>query len=54
VFQLAWHQHGGSGLSISMGDALDLAVADRNWLNERIGVEREREARALERAAKRK
>ena len=54
VFQLAWHQHGGSGLAVSMGDALDLAVADRDWLNERIGVEREREARALERAAKRK
>ena len=54
MFQLAWHPHGGSGLAISMGDALDLAVGDRDWLNERIGIQREREAQALERAAKRK
>jgi hypothetical protein len=54
MFQLSWHQHGGSGLAISFGDALDLSVRDRDWLNERIGAEREREAHALERAAKRK
>jgi hypothetical protein len=52
VFQLAWHQHGGSGLAISYGDALDLTVADRDWLSERIGTQREREANAIERAAK--
>jgi hypothetical protein len=52
VFQLAWHQHGGSGLAVTYRDALDLPVADRDWLLERIGVQREREAQALERAAK--
>ena len=54
MFQLAWHQHGGSGLAISFGDAMELAVADRDWLNERIGTQREREADAIQRAAKRR
>ena len=52
MFQLAWHQHGGSGLGVGLGDVLDLLVCDRDWLLERVGVQREREAQALERAAK--
>jgi hypothetical protein len=52
VFQLAWHQHGGSGLAITLSDVLELPGCERDWLLERVGVQREREAEALERAAK--
>lgn len=54
LFHLCWHQHGGSGLVLSVGDALALPVGDRDWLLERIGEQRTREARELEKAAKRK
>ena len=54
VFQLCWRQHGGSGLGITVGEALDLPVGDRDWLLERIGAQRSREARELEKAARRK
>jgi hypothetical protein len=53
VFQLAWHQHGGSGLGISWREALEMTTADRDWLLERIGAQREREAREIEKAARR-
>jgi hypothetical protein len=52
LFQLCWHQHGGSGLSLTLGDALELPISDRDWLLERIGEQRSREARELEKAAK--
>jgi hypothetical protein len=52
MFSLCWHQHGGSGLGITVGEALDLAVGDRDWLLERVGDERQKEARQLERAAR--
>jgi hypothetical protein len=52
MFQLCWQQHGGSGLAMSFGHALDLSVQDRDWLLERIGEQRSREARALEAAAR--
>ncbi len=54
VFQLCWRQHGGSGLGITVGEALDLPVGDRDWLLDRIGTQRSREARELEKAAKRR
>ena len=54
LFQLCWRQHGGSGLSISMTEALELSAADRDWYLERIGEQRGREARAIEQAAKRR
>ena len=54
VFQLCWRQHGGSGLGITVGEALELPVGDRDWLLERIGTQRSREARELENAARRK
>jgi hypothetical protein len=54
VFQLTWTQHGGSGLGANLGDVLDLSVADRNWLLERVSEQRTREARALEAATKRR
>ena len=52
VFQLCWIQHGGSGLGLSLEEALELLVRDRDWLLERIGTQRSREAREIERAAK--
>ena len=54
LFHLCWQQHGGSGLVLSLGDALELPVGDRDWLLERIGEQRTREARELEKAAKRR
>jgi hypothetical protein len=53
MFQICWQQHGGSGLSLTFGDALDLRVQDRDWLLERIAGQRQREARELARAARR-
>jgi hypothetical protein len=54
MFQLCWHQHGGSGLSLTLSDALDLAVQDRNWLIERIGSQRSREANELGKATRKR
>jgi len=52
VFQLCWHQHGGSGLALDVGTALEMHTSDRDWLLERIGEQRSREARELEKAAR--
>ena len=54
LFQLCWQQHGGSGLTVSLHDALELPTADRDWLLERIGQQRTREARELEKASRRR
>ena len=50
--QLCWQQHGGSGLAVTLDDALDLPTTDRDWLIERIGSQRAREAKELEKAAR--
>lgn len=54
LFQLCWQQHGGTGLAITLRDALELPTTDRDWLIERIGNQRVWEARELEKAAKRR
>jgi len=54
VFQVCWRQHGGSGLGISIDEALALPVSDRDWIIERIGQQRGREAREIEKASKRR
>lgn len=54
LFQLCWQQHGGSGLAVSIHEALELPTSDRDWLLERINEQRAREARELEKAAKRR
>ena len=54
LFQLCWQQHGGSGLAVTLADALELLTTDRDWLLERIGQQRTREAKELEKAAKRR
>src|SRR5690606_15077116 len=54
IFQVCWQQHGGSGLAVTLGDVLELPTTDRDWLVERIGQQRAREAKELEKAAKRR
>jgi hypothetical protein len=54
VFHLCWTQHGGSGIGLSLGEALELLVTDRDWLLERIGTQRSWEAREIEKAAKKR
>ncbi len=54
LFQLCWQQHGGSGLAIPFADALELLTTDRDWLLERIGHQRAREAKELEKAARKR
>lgn len=54
MFQLCWQQHGGSGLGVTVGEALELTTSDRDWLIERIGAQRSREAQQLERAGKKR
>lgn len=52
LFQLCWQQHGGSGFLATVEDALELLVPDRDWLVERIGEQRAREAKELEKASR--
>jgi len=52
-FQLLYHQHGGSGLSLNLDDIMNLDLDRIRWLIERLGKQRETEARALAAAARR-
>lgn len=54
IFQLSWIQHGGSGLGWSRSDVLDLNLTELDWWLERISDQRGREARAIERACKKR
>jgi hypothetical protein len=54
LFQLCWRQHGGSGLGVEMSEALEMTLSDRDWYLERIGEQRSREAKQLEKAARRR
>jgi hypothetical protein len=54
LFQLCWQQHGGSGLHVTLADALELPATDRDWFLERVGEQRAREAKELEKASKRR
>ena len=54
LFQLCWQQHGGSGLSASIEEGLELFIADRDWMLERISSQRQHEAREIEKASKKK
>ncbi len=53
MFQLCYVQHGGSGLGLSLGEVMELEWSRIRWLLERLGAQREEEARALEAAARR-
>lgn len=54
MFQLCWVQHGGSGLGWTRAEALELDLAELDWWLERVGEQRSKEARAIERATKRR
>ena len=54
IFQLCWTQHGGSGLGWTRSEVLELDVRELSWWLERVQEQREREARAIERAVKRR
>ena len=54
MFQLCWRQHGGSGLGASVTEALEMSTADRDWFLERVGTQRDREARELEKAGRKR
>ena len=51
---MCWRQHGGSGLGVTLDQVLDLPTSDRDWLIERIGQQRTREAKEIEKAGKRR
>jgi hypothetical protein len=51
-FQLCRQQHAGSGLAVTLHDALEMPTTDRDGLIERIGSQRAREAKELENAAR--
>jgi len=53
-FQLLYHQHGGSGLALSLADVMELDLDRMRWLLERLGEQREKEARELEAAGRRR
>ena len=54
LFHLCWRQHGGSGLGIDLREALEMTPLDRDWFLERIGEQRTKEAKQIEKAAKRR
>ena len=54
VFQVCWQQHGGSGFGASFGEVLEMSTSDRDWFLDRIGRQRSREAKEIEKAGKRR
>ena len=51
---MCWRQHGGSGLGASLAEVLAMNTAERDWFLERIGQQRSREAKEIEKAGKRR
>ena len=51
-FQVLWHVHGGSGINMTRDEYLELTIAQRDWLLERIAKQREDEANEIRRSAK--
>jgi hypothetical protein len=54
VFDLLWHQHGGSGLSLSYQDLLELDLNEVLWFRERQSRQRQREAAEIRKAGRRR
>jgi len=54
IFNLIYHQHGGSGLNITYSEVLNLDLNDIDGLAERLGDTRRREAAEIARATKKK
>jgi len=49
---MCWHQHGGSGLGVTVAEVLEMPTRDRDWFLDRIGSQRSREAHELEKAGR--
>lgn len=52
IFQMCWHQHGGSGLGFTMNEVLNLPVDECWWYIERIWSQRNAEAEEIRKATK--
>ena len=46
-FSIAYVQHGGSGLGVTLGELEEMRAADLFWYRDRVMRERQREATAL-------
>ncbi len=53
-FVLLYHQHGGSGLALSIRDIEDMEINRIRWWVDRLEVQREAEAEAIRNAGKSK
>ncbi len=47
-----YSQHGGSGLCLNLDQIMSLDLSRFNWLLDRLGREREKEAKAIEQASR--
>jgi len=54
IFGLTWHQHGGSGLTWTRSEVLDLTLGERDRALEWVEKRREQESKELKAAAKRR
>jgi hypothetical protein len=52
VFQLLYIQHGGSGLNVGLHDVMELEMKHIYWLLERLGEQRQKEAREISQASR--
>lgn len=52
AFDLLWHQHGGSGLSLTLADIEDMEISRALLWREWVGEQREAEADAIRDAGK--
>lgn len=50
AFHLLYRQHGGSGLSISLGDIAEMEISRIMWWREKLDERREAEAEAIDKA----
>jgi hypothetical protein len=52
-FELAWQQHGGSGLNVTLGELDDMRAEELLWYLERVRKQRQKEADAMKKGAPR-
>lgn len=52
IFDLTYHQHGGSGLNITYSDVKNMDFAEIGWYSDTLGNRRRQEAAAIARASK--
>lgn len=52
IFDLLYKQHGGSGLSLTLAEILDLEYDRMMWFHDRLADAREEDAKAIKNAAR--